>query len=167
MVFFEQQPKFGQKRGKNDNFSHFAKQRLLKTVLLQPPFWPKIGVLQLVLFETKNIDVEKKHDWKSAKTKIRKRVSNRKQDRKSKKRHRIDETNFAIEYFDVVTFHETKANKTEEEKSEKKKEPKKAKKRKTRRKKERTRKRERQITRNLTSGRPKKGSGETKGDTQK
>ena len=31
-----------------------------KNVLLQLPFWPKVGVFQLVFFETKNIDVEQK-----------------------------------------------------------------------------------------------------------
>ena len=64
IVFFEQQPNFAQKNGqtKNDNFSHFAKHRFInqETVLLQPPFWPKIGVFQLGFFETKNIDVEQK-----------------------------------------------------------------------------------------------------------
>ena len=43
IVFFEHQPKFGQKRGKkNDNFWQFAKHRFIKEpVVLQPPFWPK------------------------------------------------------------------------------------------------------------------------------
>ena len=50
-----------QKKGKNDNFSHFSKHKLLKKpVLLQLPLWPKIGVFQLVFFETKNIDVQQK-----------------------------------------------------------------------------------------------------------
>ena len=60
IVFFEKQPKNCQKKTpKNDNFSHFAKHRLIKkTVMLQPPFWPKIGVFELGFFETKNNDVE-------------------------------------------------------------------------------------------------------------
>ena len=45
---------------KNDNFSQFARHRIIKNVLLQPPVWPKIGVFQLGFFETKNIDVEQK-----------------------------------------------------------------------------------------------------------
>ena len=62
IVFFEKQPKNCQKKTpqKNDNFSHFAKHRLIKKkpVMLQPPFWPKIGVFELGFFETKNNDVE-------------------------------------------------------------------------------------------------------------
>ena len=38
-----------------------------KNVVLQPPSWPNIGVFQLVFFETKNIDVEQKHNLKSGK----------------------------------------------------------------------------------------------------
>ena len=56
-----------------------------KKLLLHPPSWPKIGVFQFVFFETKNIDVEQKHNIKSRKTKIRKGISMRKQDRKPKK----------------------------------------------------------------------------------
>ena len=61
IVFFEMQPKICQKKAppQNDNFSHFAKHRFIKkTVMLQPPFWPKIGVFELGFFETKNNDVE-------------------------------------------------------------------------------------------------------------
>ena len=56
-VFFEHQPKCGQKKGKNDNFSHFSKHRLLKNRFVATPLLTKIGVFQLVFFETKNIDV--------------------------------------------------------------------------------------------------------------
>ena len=61
-IVFLKQPKFAKKwPQKNDNFSHFAKNRFIKkNVLLQPPSWPKIGVFELVLFETKYIDVEQK-----------------------------------------------------------------------------------------------------------
>ena len=38
----------------------------------------------------------------------------------TKNRHRIDEKNFAIESFDVVSFHETKAKKTEKERKREK-----------------------------------------------
>ena len=61
--FFEEQPKFAKKKApKNDNFSHFAKQRFIKKkpFCCNPPFWPKIGVFQLGFFETKNIDDEQK-----------------------------------------------------------------------------------------------------------
>ena len=64
----------------------------------------------------------------------------------AKNRHRIDKNNFAIEYFDVVSFHETKAKKTEKRTRETKKEPKESKKeRQEGRKKEKTRERQRKI----------------------
>ena len=61
IVFFETQPKICQKKAppKNDNFSHFAKHGFIKkTCYVATPFWPKIGVFELGLFETKNNDVE-------------------------------------------------------------------------------------------------------------
>ena len=58
---------------KSDNFSHSPKHRLIqKKVLLQLPFWPKIGVFQLFL-KPKTLMLNKKHSLKSGKkTKIRK-----------------------------------------------------------------------------------------------
>ena len=51
-VFFEHQPKFGQKRAQKTITFIFCKHRLLKTVLL-PPSWPKmVFILTLVFFET-------------------------------------------------------------------------------------------------------------------
>ena len=50
---------------KNDNFSHFAKHRLLKNMLL-PPFDPKL-VFFLLAFYKKNIDVEQKQNLKAGK----------------------------------------------------------------------------------------------------
>ena len=47
------------KKPKNDNFSHFAKHRLIKkNRYVATPRLTKIGVFQLGLFETKNNDVE-------------------------------------------------------------------------------------------------------------
>ena len=81
----------------NDNFSYFAKHRFIKqTVLLQPPFWPKIGVFQLGFFETKNIDVEQKHNLKSGESKDKKNISKRKQDRKPKNEKILMNKNVAI-----------------------------------------------------------------------
>ena len=84
---------------KNDNFSHFAKHRFIKnTVLLQPPFWPKIGVFQLGFFETKNNDVEQKHNLKSAKNKDKtKRDFKEKRRQETKKEKRLMKENFVIE----------------------------------------------------------------------
>ena len=52
IVFFEQQLKFGKRRGKkNDNFSHFAKHRFIKSPFCcNPPFWPKICAFQFVFW---------------------------------------------------------------------------------------------------------------------
>ena len=69
--------KIGQKKGqtKNDNFSHFAKHRLIKkNVLLQPPFSPKKNVFfKLFVLKPKTLMLNKKHNLKSEKKKIRKR----------------------------------------------------------------------------------------------
>ena len=61
IVLFEHQPKFGQKGGKKNTFQILQNTSYKKSVLLQLPFWPKIGVFQLVFFfETNNSDVEQK-----------------------------------------------------------------------------------------------------------
>ena len=83
----------------------------------------------------------------------------------TKKRHRIDEKNFAIESFDVVSFHETKAKKTEKERKREKDGTKRKQKKKD--KKEERKKRTRETEKEkLNKWKAKKGSGETKGDTQ-
>ena len=101
------------------------------------------------------------------KTKVRKRDLKEKTRQETKKDTGLMKKNFAVESFDVVSFHETKAKKTEK-KREKKKEPKESKKerqegrkkennkRERERARERERERERQRKRNWTSGRPKK-----------
>ena len=58
------------KMGKNDNFLDFAKQRLFKKLLWPPPFWPKIGVLNLSSLKPETIHVEQKtqhKNWKKTK----------------------------------------------------------------------------------------------------
>ena len=92
IVFFEHQPKLAKEMGKkNDDFSHFAKHRLIKkNGLLQLPFWPKIGVFQFWFFQPKTLMLNKKHNLKSGKAKIRKRDWKEKQDRKPPKK-KIDE----------------------------------------------------------------------------
>ena len=60
IVFFEHHPKFGQKRGKQkDNFSHFAKHRLLKNHFVATPLLTKIGVFQLVFLKPKTLMLNK------------------------------------------------------------------------------------------------------------
>ena len=60
---------------KNDNFSHFAKHRFIKTPFCcNPPFDQKlVFFFQLGFFETKNNDVEQKHNFKSTKNKDKKK----------------------------------------------------------------------------------------------
>ena len=58
---------------------------------MQPPFCPKIGVFQLVFFETKNNDVEQKHNLKSAKNKDKKKGFQREKKTGNQKREKIDE----------------------------------------------------------------------------
>ena len=72
--FFEEQPKFAKKcPPQNDNFSQFAKHRFItKKTFVATPLLPKIGVFQLGFFETKNIDVEQKHNLKPGKSKDKK-----------------------------------------------------------------------------------------------
>ena len=147
------------KEQKNDNFSHFVKHRLPKKVVLQLPFWPTIGVFQLVFFETKNIRVEQKHNWKSGKIKDKKGISKRRQDRKQKKTQDWWIKTLQLNIWMLVFFMKQKQRRQKKKAREKKKEPKESKKRKTRRKKERKeqdRERERQRKRNWTGGRPNK-----------
>ena len=102
---------------KNDNFSHFAKHRFLKTnVLLQPPFWPTIGVFQLCFFQPKALVLNKKHNLKSGKSKDKKRDWKGKQDRKKDK---IDEKSCNLMFW-CCSFHETKAKKKERERKREK-----------------------------------------------
>ena len=83
---------------KNDNFSHFAKHRFIKnTVLLQPPFWPKIGVFQLWFFQPKTLMLNKKHNLKSGKRKDKKKGLKRKNKTENQtKEKRLMKKNVAI-----------------------------------------------------------------------
>ena len=61
IVFLEKQPKFCPKKNQKKTITFHILQNtgsLKKNVMLQPPFWPKIGVFELGFFETKNNDVE-------------------------------------------------------------------------------------------------------------
>ena len=64
---------------KNDNFSHFAKHRLIKkTLLLQPPFSPKIDFFKLFVLKPKTFMLNKKHNLKSGKNKDKEKGFERK-----------------------------------------------------------------------------------------
>ena len=81
--------------------------------MLQLPFWPKIGVFQLVFFETKTLMLNKKHNWIPGKNKDKKKGFERENKTGDQKETQDWWKTFAIESFDVVSFHETKAKKTE------------------------------------------------------
>ena len=95
---------------------------------MQPPFSPKIVVFQLGFFETKNIDVEQKHNLKSGNSKDKKKGFETKKDRKPKKEKRLMKKNVAIEYFDVVPFMKQKQRRKKRKERDKNKEPKESKK---------------------------------------
>ena len=148
----------------NDNFLHFAKHRFIKKpVLLQLPFWPKIGVFQLGFFETKNKDVEQKHTFKSAKkTKRRKRDFKEKRRQETKKKKYWWRKTLYINLSDVVLFMKQKQRRKKRKERDKNKEAKESKKERQEGKEKGTRSRERQRKKNWKRGRPKKGRGRKK-----
>ena len=65
-------PKKGQQ--KNDNFLHFAKHKLIKKKrFVATPLFTKNCCFSTWFFETKNIDVERKHNLKSGNSKDKKK----------------------------------------------------------------------------------------------
>ena len=134
---------------KNDNFSQFAKHRLIKNTVN----W----CFSTWVFWNQNNDVEQKHNFKSAKKSKDKKKGfpKRKEDRKPKKR-KIDEGKLCNWIFWCCSYHETKAKKKEKERKRQKQGSKRKQKRKTERKGKRTRRGERQRKKNWKRGRPKK-----------
>ena len=65
IVFFHTNQNLGQKTITFDILQNTGS--LKKTVLLQPPFWPKNCVFQFCFFETKKLTLNKKHNLKSGK----------------------------------------------------------------------------------------------------
>ena len=84
-------------------------------------------------FETKNIDVEQKHNLKITKNKDKKRDF--KEKTRQEKKKGLMKNNFVIEYFDVVLF--MKQSKEQKQKKEEQ--------RKRKRKKKRTRRKRKKI----------------------
>ena len=87
IVFFEDQPSFAQKNGPKKTITFRILQNTgswKQTLLLQLPFWQKIGVFQLGFFETNNLDVEQQHNLNQEKAEMRKGTWKKKQDRKPK-----------------------------------------------------------------------------------
>ena len=114
---------------------------------MQPPFSPKIVVFQLGFFETKNIDVEQKHNLKSGNSKDKKKGFETKKTENKKREKRLMKKNVAMEYFDVVPFMKQKQRRKKRKERDKNKEPKESKK-KDKKEGKRTRARERQRKRN-------------------
>ena len=163
-------PKICPKKGhqKNDNFSHFPKHRLIKkTVLLQPPFWPKnVFFFKLFVWKSKTLMLNKKHNLKSGNSKDKKKELETKKDRKPKKREKIDEDKTCNLIFWCCSFHERKQRRKRKKERDKNKEPKESKKERQEGRKKEKKKRERQRKRNRKRGKPKKAKGERKRNTE-
>ena len=91
-----------------------------------PPLDQNLVFFQHV-FETKNIDVEQKHNLTSRKAKIRKGIKEKTR-QETPKREGIDKKHIVIEYFDVVLFVKQKQRRQKNKERDKNKEPKESKK---------------------------------------
>ena len=158
IVFFEKQPKKcpPPKKPKNDNFSHFAKHRLIKKKPLccNPPFDQKLVFLNLGFLKPKNNDVEQQNITQNQEErKIRKRDFKEKTRQETKKREHIHwkprNCNFI---FSCCSIHETKAKKKEQWKKRHKQETKRKPKKKDKKEERKTRGKERQRKRNRKGG---------------
>ena len=117
-------------------------------------------------FETQNIDVEQINE-NQQKSKIRKRDFKEKTRQETKKDAGLMKTNFAIEYFDVVLFHETKAREDRKRKREKEGTKRKKKKDKKEERKKITRERERDRERQRETERDRERQRETERDRER
>ena len=83
---------------KNDNFSHFAKHRFIKKkpFCCNPPFDQKLVFFNFDFLKPKTLMLNKKHNLKSGKAKIRKRDWKEKTRQETKKKEKIDEKKVAI-----------------------------------------------------------------------
>ena len=102
---------------KNDNFSHFAKHRFIKnTVMLQPPFWPKIGVFELGFLKPKVLN--NKHNSKSGKKKDKKKRFQRENKTGNQKRITHSLKTKKLQFYIFMLFYSW--NKSKEERTMKK-----------------------------------------------
>ena len=152
---------------KNDNFSHFAKHRFIKKpVMLQPPFFWKNVFFNLGFLKPKTMMLNKKHNSKSGKTKIRKRDFKEKTRQETQKREHFDEEKkFQFNIF-MLFFSRNKSTEDRTKKETKTRKKKKAKKERQEGRKKDKSKTERQRKRKWKRGRPKKVKGERKGNTE-
>ena len=163
IVFFNINQNLAKKGAKTITFHILQNTGYKKKFCCNPPFDQKLFFFfffNLCFFETITLMLNKNIIENQQKERQEKGMSKRNQDRKPKKDTGLMKKTFSIEYFDVVTFHETKAKKTEKERKREREGTKKRKKnRKTRRTKEGNNKRERERERErekkkITSGRP-------------
>ena len=135
-----------------------------KTVLLQFIFLCFFCAFQFVLFETKTLMLNKKHNLKSGKSKDKKKgIWNRKARQETKRKRKYFRKKRNCNWkCSCCSFHETKAKKKEKWKRDKNKKQKESKEERQEGRKKDKRKRERQRKRNRKRGRPKKVKGERK-----
>ena len=147
---------------KKDNFSHFAKHRFIKKDRFVAICFFFV-LFNLLFLKLKTLMLNKKHNFKSGKSKDKKKgFETEKQDRKPKERKNISgKKEIAIENVHVVLFMKQKQRRKKNEKETKTRNKKKAKK-KDKKEERKTRERERQRKRNRKRGRPKKVKGERK-----
>ena len=153
IVFFEHLPKFGKKWSKNDNFSHFAKHRLIKKkkrFCCNPPFDQKLVFFNFVFWNQKHWCWTKNITKNQEKNKDNKKGLQRNTRQETKKRENISGKNESQFKISCCSFHEPKAKK-ENEKETKTRNKKKTKK-KDKKEEIKTRARERQRKRNRKRG---------------
>ena len=138
---------------KNDNFSHFPKHRFIKKpVLLQLPFWPKIGVFQLCFLRPKTLMLNKKHNLKTGKSKDKKKGLERKSKTGNQKKEKIFQEKLNCNWKLSCCFFSW--NKSKEERNMKKRQKQESKRKQKERQegRKKTRERERQRKRNRKGG---------------
>ena len=150
---------------KNDNFSHFAKQRLISFVAT-PLLTKNFCFFKLSVLNAKTLMLNKKHNLKWGNSKDKIKELERKKDRKPNKEKILMKKKLAIEFFDVVPFMKEKQRRKKNKERDKNKEPKDSKKQRQEGRKKEKKKQERQWKRNTKRGRPKKAKGERKRNTE-
>ena len=101
---------------KNDNFSHFAKHRLIKKkrFVATPLFTEKLCFFKLFVLKPKTFMLNKKHNLKSGNNKDKEKGVERKNKTENhKKREKIDEKINCNLKISCCSFQKTKAKKKE------------------------------------------------------
>ena len=150
IVFFEHQPKFAKNGPKNDNFSHFAKHRFIKTPFCcNPPCDQKLVFLNLGFLKPKTMMLNKNITLNQQKNEDKKKGFQREKKTGNQKRENIDEGQLCNWIFWCCSFHETKAKKKEKERQRQKQGSKIKQKRKTGRKGKKDKKKKRETEKEI------------------